>query len=287
MRSLAGPRRRTAAARGAAHRDRAVGETCPRWIAVRADAPARRRAGVPDAAAARDGSYWNLVAPYALASGVLGSRDAGARGAPLPAHPWLALPRRRARRSVLALRRTVGLDRARPGVRAERGAVPRGARRARPARARPLRASRSGADARHIRRRRGVLAFADRAGVLSLDVPAAEQRRQRRIARDAAAARGQRAPEGRGLQLAYATPRAWLAPGKRIAVDRLPTGFGPLSYTLVSHARSVSATISVPRIAEPLAVAAAAAAGPSADRVGHRRRPAAAARSTAPPARST
>ncbi len=56
-------------------------------------------------------------------------------------------------------------------------------------------------------------------------------------------------PEGRGLQLAYATPRAWLAPGKRIAVDRLPTGFGPLSYTLVSHARSVSATISVPRIA--------------------------------------
>jgi len=56
-------------------------------------------------------------------------------------------------------------------------------------------------------------------------------------------------PDGRGLQLAYATPRAWLAPGKTIAVDRLPTGFGPLSYTLASHARSLSATISVPRIA--------------------------------------
>jgi hypothetical protein len=57
-------------------------------------------------------------------------------------------------------------------------------------------------------------------------------------------------PEGRGLQLAYSTPRAWLAPGKRIAVSRLPTGFGPLSYTLVAHARSVSATIDVPRIAQ-------------------------------------
>jgi len=55
-------------------------------------------------------------------------------------------------------------------------------------------------------------------------------------------------PEGRGLQLAYATPRAWLAPGKQIAVERLPTSFGPLSYTLVSRANSLSATISVPRI---------------------------------------
>jgi len=55
-------------------------------------------------------------------------------------------------------------------------------------------------------------------------------------------------PEGRGLQLAYATPRAWLAPGKQIAVERLPTSFGPLSYTLVSRASSLSATISVPRI---------------------------------------
>jgi hypothetical protein len=56
-------------------------------------------------------------------------------------------------------------------------------------------------------------------------------------------------PDARGLQLAYATPRAWLAPGKRISVDRVPTGFGPLSYTLVSRAGSLSATIDVPRIA--------------------------------------
>ncbi len=32
-----------------------------------------------------------------------------------------------------------------------------------------------------------------------------------------------------GLELAYATPRAWLAAGKRIAVNRAPTGFGPIS----------------------------------------------------------
>ena len=32
-----------------------------------------------------------------------------------------------------------------------------------------------------------------------------------------------------GLELAYATPRAWLEPGKRIAVNRAPTGFGPIS----------------------------------------------------------
>ena len=55
-------------------------------------------------------------------------------------------------------------------------------------------------------------------------------------------------PEGRGLQLAYATPRPWLAPGKRIVVERLPTSFGLVSYALISRARSLSATISVPRI---------------------------------------
>ena len=40
-----------------------------------------------------------------------------------------------------------------------------------------------------------------------------------------------------GLQLAFATPRAWLAPGKRIAVRRVLTSFGPLSYTLDAQRR--------------------------------------------------
>jgi hypothetical protein len=38
-----------------------------------------------------------------------------------------------------------------------------------------------------------------------------------------------------GLRLAYSTPRAWLANGKRIAVRALPTPFGPESYTIDSH----------------------------------------------------
>jgi hypothetical protein len=50
----------------------------------------------------------------------------------------------------------------------------------------------------------------------------------------------------RGLELAYATPRAWLAPGKRIDVRRLPTSFGALSFTLRSTAREIRASIEVP-----------------------------------------
>jgi hypothetical protein len=42
-----------------------------------------------------------------------------------------------------------------------------------------------------------------------------------------------------GLRLAFATPRAWLAPGKRIAVAGAPTGFGPVSYTLSASAHEV------------------------------------------------
>ncbi|HUP33227.1 MAG TPA: hypothetical protein VM184_09365 [Gaiellaceae bacterium] len=38
-----------------------------------------------------------------------------------------------------------------------------------------------------------------------------------------------------GLQLAHATPRAWLAHGRRIAVRDLPTPFGPLSYSIDSR----------------------------------------------------
>ncbi|HEX4521554.1 MAG TPA: hypothetical protein VH063_18415 [Gaiellaceae bacterium] len=42
-----------------------------------------------------------------------------------------------------------------------------------------------------------------------------------------------------GLRLAFATPRGWLSPGKRIAVAGAPTGFGPLSYTLQASAHEV------------------------------------------------
>ena len=49
-----------------------------------------------------------------------------------------------------------------------------------------------------------------------------------------------------GLELAFATPRAWLAPGKRIAVRRVLTSFGPLSYTIDARAGSIHAVIDVP-----------------------------------------
>jgi len=58
-----------------------------------------------------------------------------------------------------------------------------------------------------------------------------------------------------GLRLAYATPRAWLAPGKRIAVANVPTSFGPLAYTLAARRGAVDASIDVPGRARPRTLA--------------------------------
>jgi hypothetical protein len=56
-----------------------------------------------------------------------------------------------------------------------------------------------------------------------------------------------------GLELAYATPRSWLAPGKRIEVRRLQTSFGPLSYALDAGATKVRVRLDVPpRLTGPL-----------------------------------
>jgi hypothetical protein len=49
-----------------------------------------------------------------------------------------------------------------------------------------------------------------------------------------------------GLELAYATPRAWLEPGKRIEVRRMQTSFGPLSYSLDAGADAVRVHLDVP-----------------------------------------
>jgi hypothetical protein len=54
-----------------------------------------------------------------------------------------------------------------------------------------------------------------------------------------------------GLELAYATPRSWLAPGKRIAVRAAPTSFGPLSYALEARQGSVRVEVDVPALARP------------------------------------
>ena len=65
-----------------------------------------------------------------------------------------------------------------------------------------------------------------------------------------------REPNGtpRGLELAPATPRAWLQPGKRIAVRDAPTSFGPLTYALEAAAGTVRATVQVPSRRAPRAL---------------------------------
>ena len=50
----------------------------------------------------------------------------------------------------------------------------------------------------------------------------------------------------RGLELAYATPRAWLAPGKTIRVVRAPTSFGDVSYSLRRRGEVVRVTVDPP-----------------------------------------
>jgi hypothetical protein len=51
----------------------------------------------------------------------------------------------------------------------------------------------------------------------------------------------------RGLELAHATPRGWLAPGKLIAVRAAPTSFGPLSYSIRSSRDDVRVSVDVPQ----------------------------------------
>ena len=52
--------------------------------------------------------------------------------------------------------------------------------------------------------------------------------------------------EPRGLELASATPRSWLEPGRRIVAQGLPTSFGPVSFSIVAAARDVHVTVDVP-----------------------------------------
>lgn len=50
----------------------------------------------------------------------------------------------------------------------------------------------------------------------------------------------------RGLELAFATPRAWLAPGKTIEARRLVTSFGRVSFRIESRRGSARVTLDVP-----------------------------------------
>lgn len=55
----------------------------------------------------------------------------------------------------------------------------------------------------------------------------------------------------RGLELGFSTPRGWLEPGKRIAVRRAPTSFGVLSFTIERRADVVRAVIDPPSRTRP------------------------------------
>lgn len=62
----------------------------------------------------------------------------------------------------------------------------------------------------------------------------------------------QRGPLGApvGLDLAFSTPRAWLADDKEIAVRSAPTSFGRVSYTLARHGDTIEGTLVIPYGAE-------------------------------------
>jgi hypothetical protein len=57
-----------------------------------------------------------------------------------------------------------------------------------------------------------------------------------------------------GLELAFATPRAWLRAGRRILVRDVPTSFGPVAFTLESSEGAVRASVTVPERAPPRAL---------------------------------
>jgi hypothetical protein len=62
-----------------------------------------------------------------------------------------------------------------------------------------------------------------------------------------------RGPEGlpRGLELASATPRTWLGDGDRIAVERAPTSFGRVSYSIVRAGDEVRVEVTPPASPAP------------------------------------
>ncbi len=52
-----------------------------------------------------------------------------------------------------------------------------------------------------------------------------------------------------GLELAFATPRTWLRPGAHVQVTGAPTSFGPLSYQLNVADGEIDASLDIPRSA--------------------------------------
>jgi hypothetical protein len=206
----------------------------------------------PAVTSSREGSYWNLVAPYALASGLLTPGGAEARGALryLALHGAHLLGLVRA--SAFALYReprfpTSGTDEV-YGLNTVRFLADNGQ-----ADQIVLRlygelaagmtentfVSGEGATVTPLdglRYRAMYLPPSSATNAAFLETLRSTLLHESRNARTAPT----------GLDLAPATPRPWLAAGKTIAVDRAPTSWGELSYSLVSAPGVVRATVAVP-----------------------------------------
>lgn len=216
-------------------------------VRLRDDEPA-----YPAVTATRSGSYWNLVAPYALASGLIRPGSPQARGA----LRYLALHGARllglVRASAFALYRdpqfpTSGTDEV-YGLNAVRFLADNGeadqiALRLYGELAAAMTdntfVSGEGATITPLdgqRYRSMYLPPSSATNAAYLETLRSTLLHETRNARTT--------PDG--LELAPATPRPWLAAGKTIAVDRAPTSFGPLSYTLASTPGVVRATVVVP-----------------------------------------
>jgi pimeloyl-ACP methyl ester carboxylesterase len=57
-----------------------------------------------------------------------------------------------------------------------------------------------------------------------------------------------------GLDLAFATPRPWLDIGERVSVRRAPTSFGPVSFSIASRTDTILATVDLPARPAPKSV---------------------------------
>jgi hypothetical protein len=200
----------------------------------------------------RSGSYWNLVAPYALASGLFTPESPQARGA-------LAYMLKHGSRLL-------GLVRAGGYALYGAGAIP----------------TRSGTDQVYGVNASRFLAAEDEPDQLVLSLYgqlAAGMTPNTFVAGEAASVAPldglryramylppngvandafletlrlllvQEAPDG--LRLAFATPRGWLRAGKRIAVTALPTSYGPLSYSLEAKRGEVRVHVVVPPRGRP------------------------------------
>jgi hypothetical protein len=58
----------------------------------------------------------------------------------------------------------------------------------------------------------------------------------------------------RGLDLAFSTPRSWLADGDTIGVQGFRTSFGPLSYSIARAGMSLAVDLHLPRTPTPLRI---------------------------------